>query len=142
MAIPLIMGAVQSAALADLRRRAAAAPVHVPDLLERLKTPIGERAHRKQMTAQTVEIPISFLVTFSIETGHPAGTCRHMSMSVGREGRVPHPEAVWMIAEELGFAGGLAACKTWREDLRGHGVAINVIQPLAVMASAASDMPG
>lgn len=139
MATPLILGSVQRAALQELRTRAAAVPVHMSDLLERLKTPEGHKAHRRQMTAQSVEIPADFLVTFSIETGHPIGTCRHMSMSVGRKGRVPHPAAVWMVAEELGFAGELAACTTWPEELQGDGVAINVVQPLAVTSASAAD---
>jgi hypothetical protein len=55
-----------------------------------------------------------------------------MSMSIVREGRVPHPDAVWLVAAELGFAGGLDACQTWVEDLRDGGHAINVLQPLSV----------
>jgi hypothetical protein len=135
MAVPLILGAVQRAALAELRTRAAAAPIDMPDLLARLKTPEGKLAHRRHMTAQSVEIPADFLVTFSIETGHPIGTCRHMSMSVGRKGRRPHALAVWMIAKELGFVGELSDCMMWPEELEGHGAAINVVQSLAVIAA-------
>ena len=52
-----------------------------------------------------------------------------MSVSVQREGRIPRPEAVWMIAKAFGFRGGLQACKIYPEDLIGHGKAVNIIQP-------------
>jgi hypothetical protein len=86
------------------------------------------------MNAQTVVIPgpWQFFVVFTIETGHPAGTCRHMSLSIRRKDRVPSPAAVWMVAEELGFSGGLLACSAWLERLSDGGIAINVAQPLAV----------
>jgi len=86
----------------------------------------------KQMTKQTVYLPAAYAVTFSIETNHPAGTCRHMSMSVKTEGRVPNEHAVWMVCEELGFTGSLQECHIWLEDLEGHGHAINVVQSLTM----------
>ena len=88
-----------------------------------------------QMTRQSVAIPLDFLVTFSIETGHPVGTCRHMSMSVGKVGRIPNAHALWMIADLLGFTDNLDACTVWREELQGHGVAINVVQPITAEGS-------
>jgi hypothetical protein len=106
-------------------------PVNMPEVVERLKTPEGRKEHRAQMTRQTMEIPVGYLVTFSVETGHPCGTCRHMSMSVHREGRVPHPAALWEVAKEFGFWGALQKCAIWEEELAGHGIAINVVQPVA-----------
>ena len=129
---PLVIGPEQLAGLNELRERASAAPVDARALIARIDTPEGKAAHRAQMTAQSIGLPIGFLVTFSIEHGHPIGPCRHMSMSVEDKDRVPHPAAVWAVAELLGFAGGLHACKTWPELLQGHGLAINVVQPLAV----------
>ena len=131
---PLILTADVRAALQALRRRAADKPVDVVRLMQAIRAQEGERRHRAQMTAQTVAIPgpWPFFVTFSVETGHPAGTCRHMSMSVMREGRVPHPNAAWMVAEDLGFQGGLSACRMWPESLSDGGTAINLVQPIAV----------
>lgn len=127
---PLIIGDEQRAALAKLRELAAANPIDMPKLMERIKLPKPKAQHMAQMTAQTVGIPMDYMVTFSIEHGHPAGTCRHMSMSVGKKGRVPNQHAVWMVAEELGFVGGIEACMCWLEDLKGHGQAVNVVQPI------------
>jgi hypothetical protein len=72
------------------------------------------------------------MVTFSIETGHGSGVCRHLSMSSKRHGRTPTPEAVWLIAALLGFQGGLEACAIWEEGIGAGDVAINVIQPVAL----------
>lgn len=126
----LLIGPDEKAQITKLMEQAAAAPVHMPEVMRRIKTVAGKKAHMARMTAQTIELPVAFLLTFSIETGHPCGTCRHMSMSVNRQGRLPSPEAMWMVAKELGFTGSLAACTYWVEELRGHGQALNVVQPL------------
>lgn len=130
MSTPLMIGPNEREALDNLRKLANEHPVDMRTLTERLKTPDGKAAHKKQMTAQSVAIPADFLVTFSIEIGHPIGTCRHMSMSVGKQERVPSPQGAWMVAEQLGFVGGLESCVHWLEDLQGHGRAINVVQPV------------
>jgi hypothetical protein len=128
----LLLGAEERAALDTLRQIAAERPVDVRRLMATIAQTGIKAEHMQRMTAQTVRIPANFAVTFSIETGHRAGTCRHMSMSVGAPGRVPNAEALWLVAEALGFTGGLDACTLWKEDLQGHGLAINVVQPLAV----------
>jgi hypothetical protein len=125
---PLLIGPVERAGLHELRERAARAPVDMHGLTQRLKDPAEKARHREQMTAQSVRLPLAYVLTYSVETGHPGGTARHMSMSVSRSGRVPTPEAVWMVAEALGFTGGLERCVSWQENLEGHGTAINVVQ--------------
>ncbi|WP_233854146.1 hypothetical protein [Paraburkholderia sp. HD33-4] len=130
MTTPLLIGPDQRRQLAALRKRANAHPVDMRGLSDRLKVPANKQAHRAQMTTQSVNLPADFLVTFSIETGHPVGTCRHLSMSVGKAGRVPSPEAVWSVATELGFTGALEHCTQWLETLQGHGDAVNIVQPL------------
>jgi hypothetical protein len=101
--------------------------------------PVVKERHSKQMTKQSVMVPVDFVVTFSIETHHPSGTARHMSMSVPERDRRPSPEAVWMVAQELGFEGG----ETWQEGFRTchlyeeqlvQGASINVVQLIAVQA--------
>lgn len=130
---PLILTPELRAAFGRLKELAGNHPVDVSTLLQRLQTPEGEAAHRAQMTAQSMLIPgpWPFLVTFSFEYGHPAGLCRHMSLSIERKGRVPSEAATWMVAEEFGFGGALSMCKVWPERLRGHGMAVNVVQPVS-----------
>jgi len=130
---PMFIGRDELLALEGLRTLAAANPVDMLPLMERLKSAAGKRAHKEQMTRQTIKIPFDYWVTFSIELNHPVGTCRHMSMSVDREGRSPNEIAVWTVAKELGFVDGLHACRVWIENLDRPGdVAINVVQPIAV----------
>lgn len=134
---PLIVTPEVVANLHDLRDRAAKKPIEMQQVMQLLKTRRGARLHKDKMTAQTIRIPGApwpFFVTFSIENGHPAGTCRHMSMSIMRDGRVPHPAGVWMVAEEMGFSGGLEACRVWIEDLSDGGKAINIVQPIRVLS--------
>jgi hypothetical protein len=114
--------------LHELAKRAAEQPLDMPSVIEQLKTPEGKAKHMDRMTALSVDIPTDFCVTFSIEHGHPIGTCRHMSMSVGQAGRVPNQPAVWIVARELGFWGSLEACDgIWAEKLV-QGEAINLVQ--------------
>ncbi len=130
-AAPLIIDERARRRLADLRARAMASPLDVLQIMRDVKTPAGKAHHLAKMEKQTVRIdgPWPFFVTFSVETGHRAGTCRHMSMSVFRKGRVPSPEAVWMVAAEMGFVGSLEACDgVWTENLSDGGVAVNIVQ--------------
>jgi hypothetical protein len=133
-ASPLIIGATQRQELAALRAKASAEPFDVLAILEQTKSKAGHEAHLERMKAFTIPIPTAFIVTFSIENGHPPGTCRHLSVSSRRHGRTPTPEAVWMIAEELGFIGGLQQCAFWEEEIGEGDKAINVVQPVAVTA--------
>jgi len=128
MGTPLMIGPGERAALKALRERANRRPVDARTLAARLATPDGKAAHREQMTSQSARIPLAYLVTFRIETGHPKGTFRHMSISVQREGRVPSREGVWLVAQALGFTGTLDDCVTYLENLEGHGDAVNVLQ--------------
>lgn len=134
---PFLIGPEQIEALRLLREEAARRPVDVRTLNARLATEQGKTAHRDQMTAQTVEIPVAYLVTFSVEVGHPGGAARHLSMSVQRPGRGPLPEVVWMVAQELGFVGTLSECTVWIEDLQGHGKAVNLAQIISPPAGRA-----
>jgi hypothetical protein len=49
-----------------------------------------------------------------------------------RHKRIPHPIGVWMVAEDLGFSGGLEACQIWIEDLSDGGKAFNVVQSINI----------
>jgi hypothetical protein len=133
----LLIGDEEREDIAKLCELAAANPVAMPGLAARLTTETGKDAHRRQMTAQTIALPIGWLCTFSIETGHPCGVARHLSVSRSgvRPGLAPHPAMVAEIAREFGFVGGLSEWICWPEVLEGHGsegygTAINVVQPI------------
>lgn len=129
MGTPLVIDEEVRSQIKACIELAQANPVDMPTLMERLKDPLKKEHHMAQMTRQTVKIPFAYMVTFSVERGHGIGECRHMSMSVQREGRIPNPVGVWMIAKEFGFWGELNECEAiWEEDLQGHGKAINIVQ--------------
>jgi hypothetical protein len=129
----LLLGPEHIEALRRLREEAVRKPVDVRTLRSRLATEKGRTAIRDQMTAQTVEIPVGYLVSFSIEIGHPDhGVARHASMSV--EGHSPIREAIWWIVRELGFVGCLDDCYIWNERLIGHGEVVNVAQLVSISA--------
>jgi hypothetical protein len=107
-------------------------PVDIQVLMVSISDAEKKKLHLEQMNKQTIKIPgiWNFYVTLSIETNQPCGTCRHMSMSIARDGRVPSPEAVWMIAAELGFTGDSIqqADSVYVEDLSDGGRAVNILQ--------------
>jgi hypothetical protein len=129
MGTPLIIDEEVRSQIKACVELAAANPVDMPRLMKLIKDPVKKAHHMAQMTRQTVKIPLAYMVTFSIEHGHPCGPCRHMSMSVNREGRLPNEIGLWMIAQEFGFWGDLRDCDAiFPEDLQGHGHAINIVQ--------------
>ena len=79
----------------------------------------------------TMVVPMGFPVIYTHEV-QPSGIFRHMSMSVAldRVDRVPHPLAVQMVMEEMGFINDLGHCKFWHESVGGCRTAINVLEPL------------
>src|SRR5215471_20503799 len=96
---PFLLGPLEREQLHKLRELAVEHPIDMPPLMEQLKTRRGKRAHMKRMGEHTVYLPFGFTATFSIETNHPGGrTARHMSMASPVVGRLPLPEAVWMVA--------------------------------------------
>lgn len=77
----------------------------------------------------TLVVPMGFPVIYTHEV-QPKGIFRHLSMSVALEGRVPHPEAVRVVMQEMGFLNALEDCLFWEEAAGGGVTAINVLEPL------------
>jgi hypothetical protein len=133
----LVIGAGEMKLIGELKRMAEKHPVNAPEVVELVKTVEGKARHMVHMSSQSIPLPLDYLVTYSLETGHPVGLCRHLSMSSGKKDHVPSPTAVWAVAELLGFINGLEYCVVYKENAqRGSGtvVAINVIQPVAMHA--------
>jgi len=72
-----------------------------------------------------------FRVVFSIEQ-HPMGWCRHMSVSVPSDTKVPSIEAIEMLTEEFGFQTPLRNCHVRIEETGDpeRPRAINVIEAM------------
>lgn len=109
-----------------IRTMALAKPVDMQRLMSVIKLPRGKAVHMKQMVKQTIDIPIGYVATFSMEIHAPRGLARHLSVSVDRPGKLPSMEAVWMIAEAFGFTGALTDCTIWLEELQRDDIRQNV----------------
>lgn len=75
-------------------------------------------------------IPIGFRCVFSIEE-QPFGWVRHVSVSILEEGRMPSPDAMWVIAEIFGF--GKESWNTsalHQEECNHKRIAVHMMQPL------------
>jgi hypothetical protein len=134
----ICLTALDTRHLHRLRERAAASPVDALEVLEATKTPDGMARHREMMAGLSVAIPgpcrRAYIVSFYIENGHNSGPCRHMSMSIVRHGDIPSFDSVMIVAQELGFVGGAIACSLWIESVADGIDAINLIQPVSVVA--------
>jgi hypothetical protein len=133
----LILGPEQKQALADLKAKAEASPLHMPSVHFRLNQPGGLDQHQADMEAYTIQIPATYTVSFTIDDdvneGHKA---RHLSMSTATPGKVPHMQALVMVAKELGFnftgedQSVLTEGAMWLEDVGNGQKAVNMIQYL------------
>ncbi len=118
MEAPLLIDQAVQGKLKALRSFAEANPLDIKAIAQAMEDKESIAVHRDRMNRQTIKIPgpWAYYVTYSVETGHRIGTCRHMSMSVDREGRVPSPVAAWMVAADLGFHGMICSCEAiWFE---------------------------
>jgi len=92
----LIIGSEEERRLKEIEEYARDHVVPFSDLAS--GKPIGDNPHHSLI------IPIDFRVVFSYEQQpEPVGLCRHVSVSVSRERRVPTVEAITMIAKYLNF---------------------------------------
>ena len=71
-----------------------------------------------------VHIHDGYRVVYSVEE-QSIGDCHHISVSVDKKGRAPHPLAVEMILEEFGMKKLEDSLAVWPE-----GIAINIVQEI------------
>lgn len=142
-----MIGPEEKAKIAQLIKLAEANPVNMPELMKAIMMPTGKHQHMQQMTAQTIDIPMAYEVTYSIEDGQPMGRCRHLSMAVTTEGRIPNPMALWMVAKEFGFWGELQDLDDLRQEELFRGperkmvMAIHIVQRLTPEQRAPGEPP-
>ena len=71
-------------------------------------------------------IPTHFRCVFSYEQ-QPLGLCKHLSVSVGKDKKLPHPTVIEMIMKEFGFKGGIQdQLSVWLEP-QENPYAVNVL---------------
>jgi hypothetical protein len=78
--------------------------------------------------AFTIGLPVGFRVTYTHEEQRQC-VCRHISISVGEEGRAPHPHAINLLLEEFGFVNRLGGIFFWVTESPDRIIA-EAIEPL------------
>ena len=127
---PLLIDDEVRAKLAQLAALAEADPVPMARLRKLTRDPKDplKVAHMAQMNAQSLDIPTCYCVTYSVEE-QPFGLARHMSLSITTPGaKLPHPAAVWEVAQLLGFWGAIHSCEAIYPERLTQGEAINLVQ--------------
>jgi hypothetical protein len=83
--------------------------------------PVGDNKHH------ACYLISGFKVVYSIEE-QPVGLCRHLSVSVDFDGKLPSIPAVEAIMKEFGFTGDIMDClNVWVENDK----AVNVLQQIS-----------
>jgi len=121
----LIINETVQQSLKRLKNYAEKHPLSMDDLLDTYNKqlePVGTTEEH------SCYVPTGFKVVFSIEK-QVHGNTRHLSMSVDREGKLPSPQAVYLIMQLLGFTCTLeGADQVWVEEYAPNQSAINVLE--------------
>lgn len=129
----LLIGDEEKAMIGALRARAASDPIDPARAMASAKA--DPKAFRRRMAALTIELPIGYFVTYSVERQPgvpPSGLCMHLSVSVARARMMPSTAAVDVIAEAFGMeALGEGRSKVWIEPIDEATKAVNIVQVLA-----------
>ncbi|HEY2147255.1 MAG TPA: hypothetical protein VGH32_04915 [Pirellulales bacterium] len=133
---PLLIGPDERAAIAKVKEIAAANPLRWETLkgiaIDDREAPtrelkLADRPEGYRPPSQFVELPVGYMVAFSIEE-QPAGWLRHLSVSVDKKGKLPHPEAMRMIALEFGMARSSSIARVWLEEFEPGHEAVNLVE--------------
>jgi hypothetical protein len=83
---------------------------------------------------QTVELPLGWMVTLSVEY-QPMGLARHLSVSSPAPERVPSVETVSIVMAELGFEKNISGCAVYLEEYKCDHKAVNVVELVQEVAA-------
>jgi hypothetical protein len=118
---PLIL---DEEAKADIQKVINFAEIHKITSEILLKTLKGEYPPVGDYGPHSCQLSFGFRVVYSLEE-QSVGWCRHLSVSVDSENKLPSIPAVEAIMEEFGFTGGINDClNVWIENDK----AVNVLQ--------------
>ncbi len=93
-----------------------------PELTLADRKGVPERPEQRHLVLGNVEVAFSF-------EEQPVGICRHLSVSVVKKGKLPHPAAVAMICEAFRFTSFPPVDgNVWIEEYEPGRRAINVVE--------------
>ena len=121
----LLIGPDEKAKIAELRAFAEANPLDPVSVIALAAENLDNV--RDVMHMYSIDVPIGFHVTYSQEN-QPPGLCHHLSVSIDRADKMPHPETVEMILQEFGMEPIAQSINVWIEDVDDVTKAINIAQ--------------
>lgn len=134
---PLVIGDEERDLIKSLIKVSEQRVVAYEDMLEMSdRVDRGEVLDGSRNNHLTIDIPMHYQATFTIEEHAKDRTFRHLSLSIieGREGHGPTPEAMAMVMNEFGFRGSILDMHSrlviYPETLLNGTFAINVLEPL------------
>lgn len=83
--------------------------------------------------AYVVDIPFGFRAVFTVDEQPDGRRYRHLSLSVARLNRCPHPAAIEMLMPHFGMKRKLAECHVYLEqpiDSQPEFTAVNIIEAM------------
>lgn len=92
-------------------------------IFAKIVSPAGDRPEH------TLFIPEGFKVVFSIEEQKP-GKCRHLSVSVDKEGKLPSVGHVTFLMNILGFQKPMCDCIICLEEIAENHHAVSVMEDM------------
>lgn len=123
----MIIGPEERAKIAELLALAAA-NIHDPErIIAATADPAGEAAHRDMMAMHSIDLPIGYVVTYSLER-QPPGLCHHISVSIDRPNQKPSLDAVGMILEAFGMEPIMNSARFWLEEIPPAFRVVNIVQ--------------
>src|SRR5262245_48829470 len=131
----LVISEVEQATIRAALERAAKHPIPL-DVIKASAAPdkvhvkLEDRKAKalKRPQSENVLLPIGYRAAISFEQ-QPMGLCKHLSISVGRPGYLPSPEAVKAIAREFGMIWPNVGVHLWIEEFEPGHDAINLLAP-------------
>jgi hypothetical protein len=134
---PLVIGEGERETIKALVETAEEQMIKHDQMLELVaKSERGEPVGGSMNDHLTIQIPVNYQATFTVEEHAPERPFRHLSVSIvnGRKGRGPAPEAMAMVMKEFGFRGSTtdpnSRLVVYPETLADGTFAVNVLEPM------------
>jgi hypothetical protein len=121
----LLIGPEERAKIAELWAFAEANPLEPLRVIELAADNMDKV--RDVFDMYSIELPVGFHVTYSQEH-QPCGLCHHLSVSIDRTDKMPHPESVEMILREFEMQPIAESINLWIEYVDDETKAVNIVQ--------------
>ncbi len=109
-----------------VRDYADAHPMKVLDVIDGVVQPAGDTP------GHVLILDSGLKLVYSVETDQPRGPSRHISISEGDPEKLPHPDVVLVLAQEMGFRPNLNDGSVWLDDSTNSVNWVQTLEPPTV----------